>query len=388
MELDDGKYRHWYRAHFYPAYLNFRKRHDFYSKRGKKRFRTMSRDSRLRSLIAHLGEVTTQDKYFPKIDCLHCGHPSGGIKNHIIGKSKYLQKFLSHDGFVYVLKKGVMFDFGLRSQEVLMPASSEHSEWKCVGIKSSSVTFRGFCGKCDSGIFIDIDTEIDGEGGLLKQIYRSACSAYFRLLDQTIRICYVCEISKGARDRGWLDLLFRSPQSKEWGHGVNGIRANAIEGAYHRYCVTKSLSEALNLADCHVDILALRVKSPSIYCGFVCGHGPHDFGEPQQVGNLYKPVHRVSEFVVTLPLKKDRMVVASVMYPVGIKGFPSLVNEVRNSSRPDIALSRHIIELGAHSLGDFYMAPQFYNSMPPEHRSLIANPIRPDSAPQINLFDV
>ena len=61
-----------------------------------------------------------------------------------------------------------------------------------IRLKGPNVTFRCFCQKCDTKtLFVDIDGGIKDKKSFLNQIYRSACSLYFRILEQAIKMCYI-----------------------------------------------------------------------------------------------------------------------------------------------------------------------------------------------------
>ena len=65
-----------------------------------------------------------------------------------------------------------------------------------------------------------------------------------------------------------------------------------------------------------------------------------------------------------------------------------MVEDLSVSVRPDIVLSRYIVELGLLSLGDFYMSPQFYDSLPPEYWKSVTDTSKHSDLPAISLFDM
>ena len=168
---------------------------------------------------------------------------------------------------------------------------------------------------------------------------------------------------------------------------VNKIKAHVLEGSYHRYCIVKQLQTALDSKENVVNVTYLSVENPSIYCGFLSGHRlPGKRFE--MVNNVYREVNRVSSLVVVLPVKKNEMVVLDVTLPLGIKGYAPMVEDLSVSARPDIVLSRYIVEIGLWSLGDFYMSPRFYASVPREYLDSIIDVSKHSDLPVISLFDV
>ena len=105
------------------------------------------------------------------------------------------------------------------------------------------------------------------------------------------------------------------------------------------------------------------------------------------VNNVYREVNRVSSLVVVLPVKKNETVMLEVTLPLGIKGYAPMVEDLSVSARPDIVLSRYIVELGLLSLGDFYMSPRFYDSLPPEYWKSVTETSKHSDLPAISLFD-
>ena len=378
-------FEQWLEEDFSKVYRQFHKDYNFFFKKKNKRYKKMNLDARLKHFFSHFINIDIRPKYFIKMSCMCCGEPVGSVRNHVIGDANYLKKYLSRNGHVYVLKKDYKRHFGLRGKDDLLSWNSGYCWWKCTGHKTSDVTFRCFCQKCDTKLFSDIDGGIKDEKSFLNQIYRSACSLYFRILEQSIKMCYIADVS---RNNPWLDIMFQE-QNIEGKQilDANTTKAHVLEESYHRYCIVKQLQSALDSKENVVNVTYLSVESPSIYCGFLSGHRLPG-KEFEMVNNVYREVNRVSSLVVVLPVKKNETVVLEVTLPLGIKGYAPMVEDLSISARPDIVLSRYIVELGLLSLGDFYMSPRFYDSLPPEYLDSITDVNKHSDLPAISLFDM
>ena len=374
-------FEQWFKEDFSKVYRQFHKDHNFYFKMESEKYKKMSPDVRLKKFFSHFIDIDIHPKYFIKMPCMCCGEPVGNVKNHVIGDANYLKKYLSRNGHVYVLKKDYKRHFGVRGKDDLLSWSSGHFWWKCTGHRTSDVTFRCFCQKCDTKLFSDIDGGIKDKKSFLNQIYRSACSLYFRILEQSIKVCYMIDVS---RNNPWLDIMFqkRYDIEREQIFDTNAAKAEALDGGYHRYCVVKQLQTALYSEKDIVNINFLSVENPSIYCGFISGRRP--LGKKiERVNYLYREVERVSNLVVVLPVKKNEMVVLDVTLPLGIKGYA----DIFDPEQPDIVLSHDIVTIGLWSVGDFYMSPRFYDSLPPEYLDSITDVSKHSDLPAISLFD-
>ena len=149
----------------------------------------------------------------------------------------------------------------------------------------------------------------------------------------------------------------------------------------------KQLQTALDSKENVVNVTYLSVENPSIYCGFLSGHRLPG-KEFEMVNNVYREVNRVSSLVVVLPVKKNETVVLEVTLPLGIKGYKPMVEDLSKYDRSDILLSQYIVELGLLSMGDFYMSPRFYESLPPGYLDSITDVSRHSDLPAISLFDM
>lgn len=386
-------FEQWVWEDFFEVYIKFQEDHNFLFKEDGEEYNNMGWNTRLKKILSHFTDIKIQPKCFIKMPCMYCGKRAGDRKNHVIGDANYLEKYLSRNGHVYVLKKDYKRDFDGKDVTDPLFWSSGNFWWKCTGHRTSDVTFRGFCKDCDNKLFLDIDGDMKNKKDFFKQIYRSACSLYFRTLEHSIKTCYITDVSQdvGLIDNGWLDIIIQTRYDdieREQPVNAKTVRAEALLGAYHRYCVVKELQAGLDSEEPVVNVGYLRVENPSIYCGFVCERRLPFREEFMMVNNLYRKVDDIDDVFVVLPLAENETVVLNVTLPLGIKECKSWVEYLFASERPDIVLTQDIVKLGLGSLCDLYMSPRFYDSLPSEHLDLITDASKHSDLPAISLFDM
>ncbi len=383
-------FRQWVMEDFLDVYIEFRRNifDSFCSKIDVEKYSNMGHADRCKELLKHFSETGVYPKYCIKMPCMCCGGSDGNVKNHVIGDANYLEKYLSHNGHVYVLKRDYKRNFDGKDVNDPMFWSYENFKWECTGHRTPDVTFRGFCKDCDNKLFSDIDYGMKNKKDFFKQVYRSACSLYFRFLDQTVKMCYRADLSEdlGLSKDGWSNLMFQSEYGDIDCEPVNTkfVQGQSLYGAYRKYCITKELQAGLDYAKDVVSMASWFVENPSIYCGVVFER--QGKGKFERVNGLYRKVDHIYDVVVVLPLKKNETVVLNVMLPLGIEGHAPVAEYLSASERPDIVLTRDII-LGLGTLCDLYMAPRFYDSLPPEHLDLIRDVSKHSDLPAISLFD-
>lgn len=383
-------FRQWVMEDFLDVYIEFTRNSfdSFYSKIDVKKYSNMGRADRCKELLKHFSETGVYPKYCIKMPCMCCGGVDGNVKNHVIGDANYLEKYLSHNGHVYVLKRDYKRNFDGKDVNDPMFWSYENFKWECTGHRTPDVTFRGFCNDCDNKLFSDIDNGMKDKKDFFKQIYRSACSLYFRFLDQTVKMCYRADLSEdlGLSKDGWSNLMFQSEYGDIDCEPVNTkfVQGQSLYGAYRKYCITKELQAGLDYAKDVVSMASWFVENPSIYCGVVFER--QGKGKFERVNGLYRKVDHIYDVVVVLPLQKNETVVLNVTLPLGIEGHAPVAEYLSASQRPDIVLTRDII-LGLGTLCDLYMSPRFYESLPPEHLDLITDVSKHSDLPAISLFD-
>ncbi len=385
-------FKQWVMEDFLDVYIDFRSVNNFHFKIDVEKYSKMSRVDRCKELLKHFTEIEVYSKYCIKMPCMCCGRGDGNVRNHVIGDANYLKEYLSHNGHVYVLKRDFKRDFDGKDVNDSMFWSYENFKWECTGHRTPGVTFRGFCKDCDNKLFLDIDGGMKDKKDFFKQIYRSACSLYFRFLEQTVKGCYIADMLEdfGLSKDGWSDLMIQSEYGDTDCKPVNAKLAQGLSlyGAYQKYRITKELQAGLDYEKDVVSVASWFVENPSIYCGVVFGR-MQGGGKFERVNNLYRKVDHIDDVVVVLPLKKNETVVLNVTLPLGIKGHASMVEYLSDFERPDIALTQYIVKFGLSTLCDLYMSPWFYDSLPSEHLDLITDTSKHSDLdlPMISLFN-
>ena len=340
-------FRQWVMEDFLDVYIEFTRNSfdSFYSKIDVKKYSNMGRADRCKELLKHFSQVEVYPKYCIKMPCMCCGRGDGNVRNHVIGDANYLEKYLSHNGHVYVLKRDYKRNFDGKDVNDPMFWSYENFKWDCTGHRTPDVTFRGFCNDCDNKLFSDIDNGMKDKKDFFNQTYRSACSLYFRFLDQTVKACYIADVSEdlGLSKDGWSDLTFQSEYGDIDCEPVNTkfVQGQLLYGTYRKYCITKELQAGLDYAKDVVSMASWCVENPSIYCGMVFER--QGKGKFERVNGLYRKVDHIYDVVVVLPLKKNETVVLNVTLPLGIEVHMPVAEYLSASERPDIVLTRDII---------------------------------------------
>lgn len=378
----------WVGEDFFDVYIKFHHNYNFFFKIDAEKHSKMSRVDRCKELLKHFIEIKIQSKsYFIKMPCMHCGVDGANVRNHVIGDANYLKKYLSRNGYVYALKRDYKRNFDRKDENDPMFWSYENFRWEYRGHhRSPDVTFRGFCNDCDTKLFSDIDDGMKNKKDFFKQIYRSACSLYFRILEQAVKDCYITDMLE---DCGWSDMRLQSEYRGIERKPVNpkSARIRALQAAYLNYRIMKELQAGLDCEKDVVNVVSLCVENPSIYCGFMYGRVPFGGGF-EMVNNLYREVDHISDVFVVLPLHKNETVLLNVTLPLGIKGYVPMDEYLSAFDRPDIVLTRYIVELGLGSLCDLYMSPRFYDSLPPEYLDSITDVSKHSDLSAISLFDM
>ena len=380
----------WVTEDFSGVYHEFQRAHSIHFKVDAGKFSKMSPVDRTKEFLKHLTEIEVYPRYFVKMPCMCCGRGDGNVRNHVIGDANYLKKHLSRDGHVYVLKRDFKRNFDGKDVDDSMFWSYANFKWESAGHRSSSVTFRGFCENCDNRLFSAIDDGMIDEEGFFKQIYRSACSLYFRFFEQTVKECYITDVLQdlGLSKDGWSDIAIQSEYGDKDRKPVNSefVKSQMLYGAYLKFRITKELQAGLDYGKDVVRVACWFVENPSIYCGVVFEHrrGGERF---ERVDRLYRKVDHIFDVVVVLPLERNKTAVLNVTLPLGTMGYVSLVEHLSGSKRPDIVLTEDILKGGLPTLCDLYMAPCFYESLPTEHLGLITDASKPSDLPNVSLFD-
>ena len=384
-------FRQWVMEDFLGVYIEFKRNSfdSFYSKIDVEKYSKMGHSDRCKELLRHFTEIQVYSKHYIRVPCMCCGKDDGNEGNHVIGNANYLKKYLSRNGHVYILKRDFKRNFDGKDVNDPLFWSYENFKWEHRGRQTPDVTFRGFCKDCDNKLFSDIDNGIKDKKDFFKQIYRSACSLYFRFLDQTVKKCYIADVSEdlGLSKNGWSDLMFQSEYGDIDCKPVNTkfVQGQSLYGAYQKYRITKELQAGLDYEKDAVSVASWCVENPSIYCGMVFER--QGKGKFERVNSLYRKVDHIYDVVVVLPLKKNETVVLNVTLPLGIEEHMPVAEYLSASERPDIVLTRDII-FGLGTLCDLYMSPQFYESLPPEHLALITDVSKHSDLPAISLFDM
>ena len=375
---------------FSRVYGEFRRAHNFHFKVNAGKFRKMSPDNRYKELLKHLAEIEVYPKYYIKMPCMCCGRGDGNVRNHVIGDANYLKKHLSRDGHLYVLKRDFKRNFDGKDVDDSMFWSYANFKWETAGHRSSAVTFRGFCQGCDNRLFSAIDDGMMDQKGFFKQLYRSACSLYFRFFEQTVKESYITDVLEdlGLSKDGWSDVAIQSEYGDLDRKPVNAefVKSQMLYGAYQKYRITKELQAGFDYENDVVRVASWCVENPSIYCGVVFEHR-RSGDRFERVNCLYRKVDHIFDVVVVLPLERNKTVVLNTTLPLGITGYVSMVEHLSGSKRPDIVLTDDILRGGLPTLCDLYMAPCFNESLPAEHLDLTKGANKASDLPKMSLFD-
>lgn len=383
-------FQEWVTEDFSGVYYEFHRACNFHSKVDAGKFSELGPVDRQKEVLKHLTEIEVFPKYIIKMPCMCCGRRDGRVRNHVIGDANFLNKHLTRDGHLYVLKRDYKRNFDGKDVDDSMFWSYANFKWESAGHRSSSVTFGGFCETCDNRLFSAIDDGMMDQKGFFKQIYRSACSLYFRFFEQTVKACYVTDVLEdlGLSKDGWSDIAIQSAYGDLDRNPVNAkfVKSQMLYGTYLKFCITKELQAGL---DCGKDVVRMAswfVESPSIYCGVVFEHrrGGEKF---ERVDSLFRKVDHIFDVVAVLPLEPNKTVVLNVTLPLGIMGYVSMVEHLSGSKRPDIVLTESILKWGLPTLCDLYMAPCFYESLTTEQLDLITGANKPPDLPKLSLFD-
>ncbi len=383
-------FREWVNEDFLDVYHEFRGAHELHLKVNAEKLSKMSPVDRCTELLKHLTEIEIYPKYYITMPCMCCGKADGNVRNHVIGDANYLNKHLSRDGHVYVLKRDYKRNFDGKDVDDSMFWSYANFKLESAGHRSSGVTFRGFCENCDNRLFSAIDDGMMDQKAFFKQIYRSACSLYFRFFEQTVKECYITDVLEdlGLSKDGWSDIMILSEYGDKDRKPVNAefVKRQMLYGAYQKFRITKELLAGLDYGKDVVRVASWFVENPSIYCGVVFEHrrGGERF---ERVDRLYRKVDHIFDVVVVLPLERNKTVVLNVTLPLGIMGYVSMVEHLSGSKRPDIVLTEDLLKGGLPTLCDLYLAPCFYESLPTEHLDLIKGANKLPDLPKVSLFD-
>ena len=383
-------FERWVKEDFRAIYEEFRSANYFRNTADAGEFSKMSRVDKCKQLFIHLSEIEAFPKYRIRMPCMFCGSGVGNARNHVIGDANFLNKHLSKNGHLYVLKRANKRNFDGEDVNDSMFWSHEKFKWERSGHRSDNVTFQGFCQDCDNSLFTDIDEGIKNSMDYFKQIYRSACSLYYRFLEQAIKGCYIADVLEdfGLSRDGWSDLMILSEYGDLDRKPVNSrfVQRQSLYGAFVKYRITRELQAGLDYENDVVDSVFWRVESPSIYCGVVFEH-VRKGANFERVRCLYRKVDHICEVVVVLPLKENETIVLSVTLPLGIRGYRSMVGYLAASERPDIVFTQDLVRVGLPTLCDLYMSPSFFDSMPSQHLSLFTDVNKHSHLPEVSLFD-
>ncbi len=166
-------FRQWVMEDFLDVYIEFRCNSfdSFYSKIDVEKYSKMGRSDRCKELLKHFSEIQVYSKHYLKVPCMCCGKDDGNEGNHVIGNAKYLKKYLSHNGHVYVLKRDYKRNFDGKDVNNPLFWSYENFKWEHRGCQTPDVTFRGFCKDCDNKLFSDIDNGIKDKKDFFRDIF-------------------------------------------------------------------------------------------------------------------------------------------------------------------------------------------------------------------------
>ena len=343
------------------------------------------------------------------VPCMSCGKDTKNARNHTYPRN-LIKKYLSKDGHVYGLQMATRGEERIEITEgISTDEALDIDQWifrdlkiKKQGIRESASIFHGFCSHCDNKIFEKADNESLLKGdrqAIVEQMYRVACSTYYKSLDHIVKLCYVKEKEEQVAFRVGdysLDTTLQYPSgSEEAESSMSGHIRGFLDISHKLYNLVldlqknRSCPERVTLSH-HI----IKVKMPSVACGFFrINKGRYEV-KTNETSGIILPIDYVGALGLIYPISNTEIFFCLSGFPLGIDPLNKDIAEDLFAPYADIidknihtVLSKIVLE-NYWSTKNLIISPEFYCTLSKEQKDAFCSYpyVGKNNVPEINLF--